>query len=196
MLAGSDRLTLRELADELLEQQRVEFIHEDGLTIVATPGHTHRRIVARLTEAFSDAWHTKQTRFRWEVSAGDFQFEWNDALFRFSVPDLAIAYPGTASNAEFREALMMVVEVTSPKSRETVENDFVVKRKQYAKGGVPLYLLVDQVECTWHLHALTGDWPGYQVYAEGAYGAAIALPEPFGFELPTDTWPAYDAKAD
>lgn len=193
---GSGKITLRDMADDLLEHRRVEFIHEDALTIVAPRGHAHASIVADLTEAFSDAWHAKQTRYRWRLRAGDFQFEWNDPLLRFSVPDLAIGYPGTASNTEFRDALMMVVEVTSPKSKETVENDFVIKRKQYAKGGVPLYLLVDQLDSSWHLHALVGDWPGYQVYSDGRYGEAIALPEPFGFALPTDTWPAYDEKGD
>lgn len=196
MLAGSDRLTLRQRADELLETQRVEFIHEDRLTFVATPGPTHRRIVARLTEAFHDAWFARQTSTRWEISAGDFQFEWSDAMGRFFVPDLAIAHPDTETNSEFREALVMVVEVTSSKTRETVENDFGIKKKQYAKGGVPLYLLVDQERSAWHLHALTSGWPVYQIAAEGSYGEPIPLPEPFGFDLPTDTWPPYDPKAD
>jgi Uma2 family endonuclease len=196
MLAGNGERTLREMADELLEFQRVEFIHDGGLTFVATPGRTHRTIVTRMTEAFSDAWYTKRTRARWDISAGDFQFEWNDVERHFCVPDLAIAYPGTTSNAEFRENLVMVVEVTSPKSRDTVGNDFEVKYKQYAKGGVPLYLLVDQEHSAWHLYALMGQWPGYQVYAEGGYGEPIELPEPFGFDLPTQPWPRYSSKDD
>lgn len=38
---------------------------------------------------------------------------------------------------------------------------------------------------------LSGDWPGYQLHSSGRYGETIKLPEPFGFELPTDEWLPY-----
>jgi Uma2 family endonuclease len=196
MLAGNGERTLREMADELLEWQRVEFIHDGGLTFVATPGRAHRMIVTQLTKTVNYASFAGLTPVQWDVSAGDFQFEWNDAARHYCVPDLAIAFPNSASNAEFRENLAMVVEVTSPKSPEAVENDFEIKYKQYAKGGVPLYLVVDQELSDWHLYALMGRWPGYQVYAEGVYGDPIELPEPFSFDLPTAAWPRYSSKDD
>jgi Uma2 family endonuclease len=191
MVASSGSRSLRELADRMLEYQRVEYIHEDRLTLVATPGVTHRKIVARLNDAFNDAWYARRTSVRWELSIGDFQLERVDDPKRFFVPDIAIAYPDTRTSNEFREYLVMVVEVTPPKSPETVENDRGVKRKQYAKSGVPLYLLVDQENGDWHLYALMGAWPGYQVHSTGVFGQPIKLPGPFRFTIPTDQWPAY-----
>jgi Uma2 family endonuclease len=191
MVASSGNRSLRELADKMLEYQRVEYIHEDRLTIVATPGLTHSKIVTRLNEAFNDAWYAKEAPVRWELRFGDFQLERVDDPRRFFVPDIAIAYPDMRTNGEFRENTVMVVEVTSTKTPETVENDRVVKRKQYAKAGVPFYLLVDQEYGDWHLYALAGTWPGYQVHSTGAYGDPIKLPNPFGFTLRTDEWPPY-----
>ncbi|HET9169839.1 MAG TPA: hypothetical protein VFN97_10390 [Actinospica sp.] len=43
--------TLRELADELLEYQRVEYIDEDRLTIVTPPSFTHGKIVESILRA-------------------------------------------------------------------------------------------------------------------------------------------------
>ena len=51
------------------------------------------------------------------------------------------------------------MEVTSPASADTVYNDRVVKPRQYAKAGIPLYLLVDQERTAWTLHGLA-DKPG------------------------------------
>jgi Uma2 family endonuclease len=77
------------------------------------------------------------------VSAGDFQFERVDP--RFFIPDIAVAHPGTTSNAEFQENIALVVEVTSPKSPETVENDYGIKAEQYAEAGVPVGRVANDV---------------------------------------------------
>jgi Uma2 family endonuclease len=123
----------------------------------------------------------------------DFQFDLVDDPQKFFVPDLAIAHPGSTNDREFRENLAMVVEVTSPASPQTVRNDHGVKPKQYAKAGIGCYLLVDQEPGTRTLFVLDGDWPGCQVHGSGRYGTPIELPEPFGFTIPTDEWPAYRA---
>jgi Uma2 family endonuclease len=83
------------------------------------------------------------------------------------------------------------VEVTSPTSRDAVYNDRTVKSAQYAKGGVPLYLLVDQERAGWTLHGLAEGWQRYQIVAEGAYGEDIELPAPLGFAIPTANWPRW-----
>ena len=44
--------SLREIADALLEYQRVEYIEDDRLTFVATPGFSHAEIVNLISEAF------------------------------------------------------------------------------------------------------------------------------------------------
>jgi hypothetical protein len=85
----------------------------------------------------------------------------------------------------------MLVEVTSPGSPKTVRNDHGIKPRQYAKAGIPCYLLVDQEQGSWTLHVLGDTHPGFQVHSSGLYGAPINLPEPFRFALPTDEWPGY-----
>lgn len=76
--------------------------------------------------------------------------------------------------------LAMVVEVTSSRPG----NDREAKRHCYARGGIPLYLLVDRDRGT---VTLFGE-PAGDDYAEshtGAFGKPIALPAPFSFELDT-----------
>ncbi|MER5479126.1 Uma2 family endonuclease [Streptomyces sp. NPDC002734] len=78
------------------------------------------------------------------------------------------------------DGVAMVVEVTS--SRATTDRE--AKRRCYARGGVPLYLLVDR-----ELSSLTlfGEPEGddYLRAVKGPFGKPVALPEPFGFELDT-----------
>jgi Uma2 family endonuclease len=190
-----DQRTLRAVADELLEEHRVEFVEDGVLSVMPPAGFTHRRIVTAIFKAVQRAYDSGRTSMDWDLGSENFQFDLVDDPQRFFVPDLAIAYPGSTNNKEFRENLAMVVEVTSPPSPKTVANDREVKPRQYAKAGVPCYLLVDQAEGQWTLYCLEGDRPGYRVHSSGRYGgsesAPIKLPEPFGFALPTDEWPAY-----
>jgi Uma2 family endonuclease len=186
-----EQRTLRALANELLEEQRVEYIDDGVLTVMPPAGFTHARILEAITDAIREARFAGQSSVRWSIRSENFPFDLVDDPQKFFVPDLAVAHPGSQSNLDFRENLAMVVEVTSPSSPKTVKNDRGVKPKQYAKAGVPCYLLVDQEEGSWTLFTLDGDWPGYQVLSSGEYGTPIELPEPFGFTLPTDEWPAY-----
>ncbi|WP_280381760.1 hypothetical protein [Nocardia wallacei] len=43
----------------------------------------------------------------------------------------------------------------------------------------------------WTLFALAPGWHRYQVCDDGDYGDDIALPEPFGFTIPTGKWPRW-----
>ena len=64
----------------------------------------------------------------------------------------------------------------------TVLNDRTTKPVQYAKAGVPLYLLVDQELGRWTLFGLAEGWQRYQIAADGAYGEEINLPAPLQFQ--------------
>jgi hypothetical protein len=68
-----------------------------------------------------------------------------------------------------------------------------VKPVQYAKAGVPLYLLVDQELSRWTLHGLAAGWQRYQIAADGQYGEDIPLPAPLKFRIPTGGWPRWHA---
>ena len=65
-------------------------------------------------------------------------------LWPLYVPDVVFIHPGATTAEEERTGIAVVVQVTSPTSPDTVLNDRTTKPVQYAKAGVPLYLLVDQ----------------------------------------------------
>jgi Uma2 family endonuclease len=174
---------LRDLADRLLETTRVEYVEEGVLIVMTPPGFQHGAIVADLVRSFNRA------ETEWSVRSENFQWDLPDASRRFFVPDLVVSHPGAASNEEERAGIVLVAEVTSPDSEDTVLNDRTIKPKHYARGGVPLYLLVDQERSAWTLYALADGWQRYQVAADGRYGEPVPLPEPFRFALPTGGWP-------
>ena len=181
---------LRDVADRLLETTRVEYVDEGALLIMNPPGIEHRRIVRSIVQTVILAYHTGQATVEWAVDE-NFQWEFADGSRRFFIPDIVLIHPDAVTAEEERASIALTVEVTSPPSRDAVFNDRTVKPVQYAKGGVPLYLLVDQELGKWILHGLAKGWQRYQVMAEGAYGEEIPLPEPLGFAIPTSDWPRW-----
>lgn len=182
---------LRDIADRLLESERVEYVHEGELIFVPPAGFPHLTIVEALIDQFGEAKYSGLTPIRWQVSPEHLQWEYRDGSRRFFIPDLAVAYPGATNRHELQDNVVLIVEITSPDSPDTVANDFGVKPKLYARNGVPLYLLVDQDRSEWILHSLIKDEPRYEVHSIGAYGKQIVLPEPFGFSIETAEWPPY-----
>jgi Uma2 family endonuclease len=189
VLDDMTRTDLRQLADRLLETTRVEYVDDGVLLVMNPPAPQHRAIVRLLVEAILLAVLTKATPVRWAVDSENFQWELPGQSDRFYVPDLVVSQPGAGTAEEERAAIVLVAEVTSPASADTVYNDRVIKPVQYAKAGVPLYLLVDQERTAWTLFGL-GDKPGYQVLAAGKFGESVPLPAPLGFSIPTTEWPA------
>lgn len=129
------------------------------------------------------------TSVEWTIDSENFQWELPGESERFYVPDLVVSHPGASTAEEERAAIVLIAKVTSPASADTVYNDRVIKPVQYAKAGVPLYLLVDQERTAWTLFGL-GDKPGYQVLSAGEFGESVPLPTPLGFSIPTTEWPA------
>jgi Uma2 family endonuclease len=189
VLDDMTRTDLRQLADRLLEATRVEYVDDGVLLVMNPPALEHRTIVRLIVEAILVAVATRATSVRWAVDSENFQWELPDQSDRFYVPDVVVSYPGAATPVQERAAIVLITEVTSPASADTVYNDRVVKPAQYAKAGVPLYLLVDQERAAWTLFGL-GDKPGYQVLAAGKFGESVPLPAPLGFSIPTTEWPS------
>jgi len=156
------------------------------------PGLEHRRIVRDITDSVKRSYYTGQIAVNWAVDE-NFQWEFGDGSRRFFVPDMVLIHPDAVTAEEERAAIALIVEVTSPPSRDVVFNDRTVKPAQYAKGGVPLYLLIDQEPGRWILHGLAEGWQRYQIVADGAYGEEIPLPAPLGFAIPTAEWPRWRA---
>lgn len=180
---------LRQLADRLLETTRVEYVDDGVLLLMNPPAPQHRAIVRLLYRSIDRAYMRGDTPVEWTIDSENFQWDLPDQSKRFYVPDMVVSHPGAATPAEEREAIVLIAEVTSPASADTVYNDRVVKPVQYAKAGIPLYLLVDQERTAWTLFGL-GDKPGYQILAAGKYGESIPLPVPLGFSVPTTEWPS------
>lgn len=182
-----EHVDLREYADQLLETARVEYVDEGVLLVMAPAGHEHRVITSNVIYNIYQAPSTTP----WLAHAENFQWDLPDGSGRFYVPDIVVTPRDVPTGKAERDAIALVVEVTSPKSPDTVLNDRETKPRQYAKAGVPLYLLVDQEAGAWTLHALADGWRRYQIAADGQYGEEISLPEPLGFAIPTDSWPRY-----
>ena len=181
---------LRDVADRLLETTKVEYVDEGVLLIMNPPGIEHRRIVHTIIDAAKKAYYTGQATVNWETYE-TYQWEFADGTRRYFVPGIAFIHPDAVTAEEERAAIALIVEVTSPTSRDAVYNDRTVKPVQYAKGKVPLYLLVDQERATWTLHGLAKGWQRYQIVADSTYGEDIPLPEPLGFSIPTGNWPRW-----
>jgi Uma2 family endonuclease len=182
-------LDLRKLADRLLEVTRAEYVDDGVLLIMNPPAFGHRAIVRLIARAIDRAYVRGDTPEEWTIDSENFQWDLPDQSGRFYVPDIAVSHPGASTPSDERAAIALIVEVTSPASADTVYNDRVVKPRQYARAGVPLYLLVDQERTAWTLFGLGGQL-GYEVLAAGKYGEGIPLPEPFGFSIPSDEWPS------
>ncbi len=181
---------LRDLADRLLETMKVEYVDEGVLLLMEPPAPEHRAIVRMIVRALERAVYAGDTPVDWEVNSENFQWELADGSGRFYIPDLVVVHPGSRTPTAEQAQIALVAEVTSPASADTVYNDRVVKPAQYARVGVPLYLLVDQERTSWALHGLARGRPRYKVLAAGEFGTDIELPSPFSFAIPTTDWPS------
>ncbi len=78
------------------------------------------------------------------------------------------------------QGVEMVLEVTSRRP----EVDREIKRRCYARGGIPLYVLVDRDASTVTLFSEPEDG-AYRRRRFVPFGESLALPAPFGFDLET-----------
>ncbi|WP_423509465.1 Uma2 family endonuclease [Streptomyces xinghaiensis] len=101
------------------------------------------------------------------------------------IPDLTFAEArmGLFDDAEAWmpcDEVAMAVEVTSTRA----DRDRTTKRHCYARGGIPLYLLVDREKCSVTLFSEPGEGD-YRQVCTVPYGKEITLPAPFSFDLET-----------
>ncbi|MEU7059378.1 Uma2 family endonuclease [Streptomyces sp. NPDC046197] len=78
------------------------------------------------------------------------------------------------------DGVAMVLEVTSTKPK----TDREAKRRCYARGSIPLYLLVDRDDASVTLFS-DPEHDDYRELCTRPFGKPLALPEPFAFELET-----------
>ncbi|WP_410091277.1 Uma2 family endonuclease [Streptomyces sp. adm13(2018)] len=103
------------------------------------------------------------------------------------IPDLVIAPKGSFDDQQewhTPDPVLLVAEVTSS---STARRDRVQKIRAYARGGIPLYLLIDReageaVVCS----EPSGDDYGHKSIHK--LGTVVALPHPLGFDLDTSAF--------
>ncbi|MGW3492802.1 Uma2 family endonuclease [Streptomyces sp. NPDC001020] len=78
------------------------------------------------------------------------------------------------------DGVAMVLEVTSTKP----QTDREAKRRCYARGGIPLYLLIDRDASSITLFS-DPENDDYRQHCTLPFGKPLALPEPFAFDLDT-----------
>ncbi|MFI6929357.1 Uma2 family endonuclease [Streptomyces sp. NPDC050287] len=78
------------------------------------------------------------------------------------------------------DGVAMVLEVTSTRPKADRE----AKRRCYARGGIPLYLLVDREASSTTLFS-DPENDDYRQLCTLPFGKQLALPEPFAFDLDT-----------
>jgi Uma2 family endonuclease len=157
----------------------------DGeLVAQANPGHLHdlpvRSMVRQVAEPF-EAWHERGL-----VLADDYRPR-PDAVVR------AEDRPGDNADADWpAQIVAAVVEVVST-TATAVKRDWEDKRLRYAAAGIPVYLIVDPNDATWHVLELDGSQ--YVETGKGVFGQEIAMPDPMGFVLSTRGWHPYPARS-
>lgn len=172
---------LRELRDA------IERLVEDGVKVeilggevrtLPTPTVQHDLIVSELQETFLLG--LDRSRYRTSQRAEFAIDAWNSPQ-----PDLAVvsrdlgSRPLTTTEYEASAALL-VVEVTSP-SNGNDDRKWGKKYKAYAKGMIPVYLLVDPHAAAGPSLTLFTKPTGtrYQVEEQVPFGAKLVLPPPF-----------------
>ncbi|MFF7067427.1 Uma2 family endonuclease [Streptomyces pseudovenezuelae] len=78
------------------------------------------------------------------------------------------------------DGVAMVLEVTSTKPKADRE----AKRRCYARGGIPLYLLIDRESSSVTLFS-DPEKDDYREHRTRPFGKPLTLPEPFAFDLET-----------
>ncbi|MFK4099965.1 Uma2 family endonuclease [Streptomyces sp. NPDC019531] len=163
-------------AMELPEGYRAEII-EGAIEVSPTGRFAHAQIVNRLRDAL--AIHLKDS----EHGA------WNDTNLIHSrkawIPDGFVA-PRDTELIEDEEglgikasAVAVVVEVVSPGKRNQ-DRDRVKKRREYARAGIPVYVLIDDHDGQGAVTLFTGPRPekaDWEDIHRVPYGTEVTIPE-------------------
>ncbi|MGW1779292.1 Uma2 family endonuclease [Streptomyces sp. NPDC002143] len=163
-------------AMELPEGYRAEII-EGAIEVSPTGRVSHARIVNRLRDALA--------RYLEEGEYAAYQD--TSVIFRRKVwiPDVPVApedldpYADEDGLGVDAAAVRLVVEVASPGKRNQ-DRDHVRKRREYARAGIPVYVLIDDYDDQGAVTLFTGPQPGKADWGDVhrvPYGTDITVPK-------------------
>lgn len=156
-------------------------IREEGIVLVPPPSGAHGTtafvIQRQIDRKIPDGWEIHQGT---GVAIAP--------LVKLRAPDLLVvpseAVPQERGVPVPSDEVLLAVEIVS---RDNAHDDRVVKREEYARGQIPLYLLVDGYDPRGASVTLFATPKGGD-YADSHrvdWGEPVMLPEPFGFKLET-----------
>ncbi|MFI7295448.1 Uma2 family endonuclease [Streptomyces sp. NPDC050121] len=163
-------------AMELPEGYRAEIV-EGVIEVSSNGGFAHAQVANRLWDALA------------EFLRGSAYGAWGvtDVIHRRRAwtPDVLVAPRGRKSGAAKgglglkASAVRMVVEVASPGKRDQ-ERDRVGKRREYARAGIPVYVLIDDYDGQGAVTLFTGPRPDkadWEDVHRVPYGTDVTIPE-------------------
>lgn len=153
----------------------------EGIYMTPAPGGTHNLIADRVLRALAASTPDELGIFQTQGVG----IEEAEAIY---IPDFCVA-PRAAipsgSDPIPADQLILAVEITSPSN---AERDRVKKTKAYARGGVPLFLLIDPLHESGPTTLVMSDPLDHGMYGRVIavpFGEPIKLGEPFDVELDT-----------
>ncbi|MEV0113482.1 Uma2 family endonuclease [Streptomyces sp. NPDC050844] len=154
----------------------------DGeLVMLANPGHLHdlpgRSLVRHTPEPF-EAWSERGL-----LVADDYRPRADAVIIRSE------DRPADDAESDWPAQILLAVVETVSTTRTAIKRDWDDKRERYAGVGIPVYLIVDPNDATWHLLQLDGRH--YVETGKGIFGQPITLPDPMGFTVQTTGWHPY-----
>jgi Uma2 family endonuclease len=181
-LAAAEQADLAELERLWYEARwpdgvRVELI--DGELVVSpSPGRRHSNAAMQLVYMLS----SDAQRNGWELHAN--LTAYIEATRERLIPDLLVIRADSPGDQEVPSSgVLLAAEVVSPSSRR---RDREQKKRAYAQGGVPLYLLIDRFSTPPAMTLFSDLGPeGYQSAKSAAAGQPLRLPAPFDISLDT-----------
>ncbi|MFF4252304.1 Uma2 family endonuclease [Streptomyces sp. NPDC001663] len=169
------------LALDTPEGFRAELI-EGEIVVTPPPDGEHEKYISRIVRQV-----IKRSRIEMDFSGNKgLRLRSGEAFPKnHVVPDATLAplerdLFGGADSWMPCDGVAMVLEVTSTKPKADRE----AKRRCYASGGIPLYLLVDREAASVTLLS-DPERDDYREICTRPFGKPLALPEPFAFDLET-----------
>jgi Uma2 family endonuclease len=170
------------------EGWRAEIIFDGTITVSPPPIPGHTWIGSLLTMLLAPAIPAGTSvahQFAVRIPATEKLYEPDLAVLPKDVLKTAASGPDAWMDAG---EMMLVVEITS---RYNADVDRTWKRRGYATGGVPLYLLVDRWSRPAAMTLLSEpDGADYQQTVTVPFGEKLTLPEPFSIEIDTSEFTA------